>query len=364
MKQKEPPGLPSLHDSRLNRKRQLVTGKVNVGGLPPKVFLWGLSVLIVGGFLYFWNAQAELDDQRQAILTKQRATAKLLGPKLIPMRDSIEEGVTELAQSEKWFVSPEVDWKELFSSPGVYMRVRLEAAKEIESLREAGAESLRDGFTSCLIVDPKAKLPTSGKPCKRSKECESGEFCNLYDYCQRPSSPFNMRMLYRALQVLSDEWVDDVREAGTDYALIGLDRSLDSITEVDLPIAIDVYQRAKYAIVVLDEDPKKGLPKPLPETFESKAERVQRVPHFARIGVWQLPSGKALARVRARAEGALRDVGTRKAPAGRESQAARARQVNSCALALDFRQKVTPPPAPETEAELGEDAEGEPAEDQ
>lgn len=348
MKYTGPPGLPSLRESRLNRKRQLVTGKVNVGGLPPKVMLWGLFVLVVGGFLYFWDAQAQLEEQRRTVMTKQRATAKVLAPKLIPMRDTIEKGVKELSRGGKERVADGVDWEKLLSSPGVYMRTRLEDAKDLEVLRKVSSEALRDGFTACLIRDPSAKLPTSGKECRDSNQCEAGEFCNEYSACQRPSSPFNMRMLYRALHVLSDSWVSEVREAGTEYAITAYDRSLDSTTKIDLPIAIEVYQRSKYAIIVLDEDPKGGLPKPLESNeFESAALRVQRVPHDARIGVWELPSGKLLARVSARADGELREVGTRRAPVGQESEAVRARQANNCALALDFQSRLNPPTEPQ-----------------
>jgi len=343
MKHNAPLGLPSLLESRITRKRQLVTGKVAVGGLPPKVFLWGLAVLIIGGVLYFWNAQAELEEQRRKLLTKQRATAQLLAPKLIPMRDAIESGVVELSKEAKPSVAPGVDWEKLFGSPGIYMRARLADAGDLEKLREVGGQSLRDGFSACLMRDLTAKLPVAGKECKQSNDCESGELCNEYEHCQRPSSPFNMRMLYRALHILSEKWENEVREAGTDYALIAYDRGLDSVTKVDLPVAIDVYQRAKYAIVVLDEDPPGGLPEPLADTSESESERVQRVPHFARIGVWELPSGRRLARVKAEAAGALRDVGTSKPLGGAQSQAARSRQANSCALALDFQSQVLPP---------------------
>lgn len=348
MKPTAPPGLPSLHESRLNRKRQLVTGKVAVGGLPPKVFLWGLTVLVVGGFLYFWQSQSELDEQRRSVMNKQRATAKILAPKLLPMRDTIEAGVKELAREGKEKVAADVDWDKLLASPGVYLRARLEDAKDVETLRKVSSDALRDGFTACLIRDPGAPLPTAGKECRESNECEAGEFCNEYKACQRPSSPFNMRMLYRALHVLSDQWVSEVREAGTEYAITAYDRSLDSTTKIDLPIAIEVYQRSKYAIVVLDEDPKGGLPKALETNeFESAALRVQRVAHDARIGVWELPSGKLLARVRARADGELRDVGTRRSPGGVDSEAARARQANNCALALDFQSQLSPEPEPE-----------------
>lgn len=335
-------GLPSLNEQARLRHRQITTGRVAPGGLPPKVFLWGLVVLIVGGFLYFRSAQSELEEQRRGVMTKQRATAKLLGPKLIPLRDKVEAGALELAKPGKDFVDTHVDWSSVFSSPSVYLRVRQSSAVNPELLREAASASLRDGFTSCLISDAKAQSPVSGKVCKNSSECERGELCNQFEHCQRPSSPFNMRMLYRALSVLSEKWVSEVRDAGTDYALVGYERGLDSITKVDIPMAIDIYQKARYSIVVLDEDPKGGLPAEIPNAFELDSERVQRSAHFARVGVWDLKSGKLLARIRAEAAGELRDVGTRAPSGGPESAAARARQANSCGLALSFKTAVLP----------------------
>lgn len=335
-------GLPSLNEQAKVRHRQITTGRVAVGGLPPKVFLWGMFALIVGGFLYFRSAQSELEEQRRGVMTKQRATAKLLAPKLIPLRDRVEAGAFALAKDGDDFIDTTVDWRQLLSSPSVYLRIRLKDAQSAEALREAATSSLRDGFTSCLMVDAKAQSPVTGKSCKNSDECESGELCNQFEHCQRPSSPFNMRMLYRALSVLSEKWVGEVRDATSEYALTAYDRGLDSITRVDIPMAIDIYQKARYSIAVLDEDPKSGLPAEIPNAFESEPERVQRSAHFARVGVWDLKSGKLLARVRGEAAGELRDVGSRAASGGPESSAARARQANSCALALEFKAKVLP----------------------
>lgn len=313
-----------------------------MGGLPPKVFMWGLLVLIAGGFIYFWNAQSELEEQRRGVMTKQRATAKLLGPKLIPLRDRVEAGAFALAQDGKDFVDESVDWQQLLAAPSVYLRIRLKDAASAEALRGAATSSLRDGFTSCLMVDAKAQSPVTGAGCKNSDECQSGELCNQFEHCQRPSSPYNMRMLYRALSVLSEKWVGEVRDATSEYALTAYDRGLDSITKVDIPMAIDIYQKARYSFTVLDEDPPGGLPTEIPNAFESESERVQRSAHYARVGVWDIQSGKLLARVRAEAAGELRDVGSRAASGGPESAAARSRQANSCGLALAFKAKVLP----------------------
>lgn len=336
------PGLPALNESRKERRRRLTSGRAVIGGIPPKLFLSGLLVLIVGGFLYFRAAQAELDQQRGRIMAKQRAVALELAPRLIPMRDHIEAGVSQLAEtnSPKTFVADGVDFEQLFSSPGMYLRIRLEDARDLTRTRKAAMESLRDGVAACLIRDERAASPARGRPCKESHECAAGELCSEYGACGRPSSPFNARLLYRALGVLSEQWTSEVREAGTELALLAYERGLDSVTTVDIPVAIDVYQRAKYALVVLDETPPGGLPPHVDaDKLETEMQRLQRTAHAARVGVWSLPDGKLLAQLTGSASGALRDVGQRVARSA-ETDAARSRQANSCALALDIRAQL------------------------
>lgn len=334
-------GLPSLKESAIERRRQLVTGRARVGGgIPPKLFLWGLGFLIVSGLFYFRHAQAELERQRNAIFTKQRATAQLLAPKLIPLRDAIEGYVLELAKPGAELLDRSVDFQNILSAKAIYLRLRLEEAREKDALRKAAAASLRDGFTSCLLRDPSAALGTTGRSCRESTQCASGELCNEYGHCARPSSPFNMRLLYRGLLILSDEWTNEVRQAGTDTKLIAYERSLDAVTRVDIPIAIEVHQRAKYAFVVIDEDPPTGLPKSLSGEYESPAERVQRVAHDARVGVWDLSTNELLARIHGRADGELRAAGTRAPVISEQTEAAKSRLAKSCGLALQVKAEL------------------------
>lgn len=312
-----------------------------VGGIPPRLFGFGLLVLVVGGFLYFRQAQQELAEQRERVLAKQRAIAAELGPRLIPLRDRVEAAARELAaEPTANFVRSGVDFQQLFGAPGLYFRALARDAASVETLRKAAQESLRDGFTACILRDERAPSQMVGKACRESHECETGELCTEYSVCARPASPFNTRLLYRALGVLSDTWTAEVQEARTDLALLAYERGLDSVTEVDIPVAIDVYQRSKYVVIVLDEEPEEGLPpKVAQEQPETDLERVLRVSHAARVGIWSLPEGELLARIRARAEGSLRDVGQRTVVSP-GAEAARARQANSCGLALEVRAEL------------------------
>lgn len=337
------PGLPSLNESRANRYRQITTGKTAIGGIPPKLFLTGLAVLAIGTFIYFRLSQSELDERRGTLLAKQRAVATVLGPKLGPLEATVGQSLTELKKGgDKSFVEPGVDWDKLLASPGLYLRLRSGDAGDAKRVRQAAGQSLRDGFTSCLLRDLRAEPPHQGKACTESTACDPGQLCNEYKVCQRPSSPFNMRLLYRALLVLSDEWTNEVKGAGTDLALLAYERGLDTVTRVDIPVAIEVYQRSRYAVLVLDEDPAGGVPAEIPDAFESVEERIQRVAHRARVGIFALPEGKLLARVTTEASGELRDVGTRAKLGGPEAAAARARQANSCGLALSVLAELRP----------------------
>jgi len=70
-----------------------------------------------------------------------------------------------------------------------------------------------------------------------------------------------MRLLYRALRVLSDEWSAELREASSELAVTAYSRDLDSVTKTDVPVAVKVATHAKYFTLVLDETPKSGMPR-------------------------------------------------------------------------------------------------------
>lgn len=335
-------GLISLNESRKNRRRQMVTGRAAIGGLTPRLFGLGLLALFVFGFIYYRVQAKKLEDQRAALLSKQRAVEAALGPKLRPLRDGVEAHVQALKdlQTES-FVKKGVDYEGLLRSAGVYLRLRQEDVEPEEKLRKAAMSSLRDGFTACLVADPKAVAPGVGKACEESVECSAGELCTEFKVCQRPSSPFNMRLVYRAMSVLEPSWIESVRGASSDLGLIAQDRMLESITKVDVPLAIEVYQRARFALVVLDE-PFVGSAAEKADSSENPSEFLQRLPHHAKVGLWSLPEGELLANLRTEARGELRDVGQDRAVGGIESVHTRTRLANSCALALEFKEKLMP----------------------
>jgi hypothetical protein len=327
-------GLPSLNEARVERRRALVLGKVRVRAMPPQFWLW--VAVILGGFIVvYWRiAQGQVESAKGVVMAKQRAIVQTLGPKILPFRDRIEGWTQTLAGKYPGdFTAPDANADDATSSPGVYLRLRRDNATSVAKIRTAAAQSLHDGFTSCFFVRKAGDDPTRGKRCLRLADCAPGLLCNEYDVCVPPPRPYNLRLAYRALRVLSTEWTDELHEATSELAVTAYDRDLEGVTKNDVPVAIEILSRAKYFTLVLDEAPEGGLPAELPDAGESAEERVQRVPHFARVGIWKLESGEPLLRLRTRADAQVVPVGER-VIRRQESVAAQQRQANSCAVAL------------------------------
>jgi len=343
-----------VNEARAERHRALVFGKVRFKGMAPQFWLW-TAVILGAFFVIYWRVvQGQLESAKGKVMAKQRAIAQTLGPKILPFRDRLEGWASELAGPWKGnYVESHFALKALGTRPGVYLRLRQVNAKKPEAIREAAVRSLRDGFTSCLFVDRRAQNLATGKSCKSAGDCSPGQLCNEWHVCKPPPRPFNMRLAYRAMRVLSTDWTDELHEADSELAVVAYERDLDAVTKSDVPVAIEVLQHAELFTAVIDEEPKKGLPKKLEGSDETDEERLQRVPHPARVGIWDLKSGKQLLRLRSHAGGELMPVGKR-ATTDPANLAAQARQANSCALALEVKRALAPKPQPSSEAEDGE----------
>lgn len=305
--------------------------------ISPHFWIWMVVALAGFGVVYWKIAQGKLESQKSAVMAKQRAIAKTLGVRLLPLRDRIEHWVIGLAGPWKGdYVAPEASFERIAKEPGIYLRLRAADARTKKSLRAAAVRSLHDGFTACFFRRRPGPDVSVGPKCRQPSDCKPGFLCNAYNVCHRPTQPYNMRLAYRALKVLSTQWTDELQQASNDLAVQVYDEDLDRVTHTDVPIAIAVMTRAKYFTAVLDEDPKTGLPKPLADAGESDEQRVQRVAHSARVGIWDLATGKQILRLRAEAAGRFVPVGDGvvRTP---ETVASEERQVNSCAIGLDVR---------------------------
>lgn len=318
----------------------------------PSPKFWGYAgiILAISAIIYWKRLQGELESSRQALMAKQRAVGVELGPRWFPMRDKIEAWTMDLAKApgpelvdaetlKKW------DFRE---KGGVYLRLRVDDAKAVEAIRKNAKDSLRDAFTACMmrVNNPN---PLAGGECKKTRDCQAGEFCNEMNRCSRPAQPFNLRVAYRTLHVLSDEWVREVQDSNTELRFRLLSASFEDMTRDDIPLAVEFLTRAQYFMVVLDEAPE-GAEAPKATESATAMEALQAVPHYARVAVWNLADGKPVLRVRREASGQLLGAPPAVDP---DVLDARQRQANSCALALAVRTAMgdsdaapAPPPSP------------------
>lgn len=344
-------GLPSLTEARAERRRALVGGKVRLRSLPPQFWLWAGAVVAAIIVIFFKVEQGKVEGKKGAVMAKQRAVAQSLGAKLLPFRDKIEAWVQELGQGDAPdFVAAQVSLPALEKQPGVYLRLRAADTKDSNAIRKAALRSLHDGFTSCFYRRTNVPDPTKGPPCQSPADCEPRLLCNEWNVCAPPPEPYNMRLAYRTLRILSSAWTDELHEASSELAIAAYERDLERVTREDVPVAADILTRARFFVAVVDEDPAEGLP--ASDAGESEAERVQRLPHFARVGIWDLQSGERLARLRRRVDARFVPVG-QNVVNREETVFAQQRQVNSCDLANAARAALAPRPA---EAAAQEDA--------
>jgi hypothetical protein len=335
-------GLPSVNQAKAEQRRALVHGRVRLQGIPPHFWLWSLTGIGLFFVVYWRIAEGHLESVKAQVMAKQRAVARTIGPTILPFRDKVERWAVELAGPYAGdHVEGGAPYELIRQSAGVYLRLRVANAKTPKDIRKAARVSLHDGFTSCMFAQKDAGDPTQGPPCRSTAQCTPGKLCNEWNVCGDPPIPYNMRLAYRTLRVLSNEWTDELHETTNELAVSAYDRDLDNVAKYDVRVAAEILARSKYFTLVLDEDPAEGMPKELPDAGETPEERVQRVGHPARVGIWELASGKQLLRLRSNAAGRFVPMGKR-VVRDPTIVAAQERQVNGCQLALDVRAALGP----------------------
>ena len=334
-------GMAAIEQSRAERNK-LTRPPLRVAG-------WFLMTTAVALVLFMRHTSNELERKRQALMARQRAVEAELGPRWNPIRDGLATWSRSLATGPADdLVDPELSSFPFREMPGLYLRLRADQATTAEGVRLAAAKSLRDGFTACLMRTP-TENPLGGPECTKSIECASGQLCNEFNRCAKPGQPFNVRLAYKALFALTPEWVREVQDASSDLRLRGLEMSFDEANRLEFPIAIDLLTRAKFALLVVDERPAPSSPQPSPAAPSASAPSTPAPPSQedldavagktfpSRVGVVRISDGKLLLRLRRDVRGEL--IGG--APVGDVAvAAARARNAQSCALALEVRRAL------------------------
>ena len=328
-------GLPSVAQARRDRRRKT--------WLPPSFWLWAILFISAGIIVWWRMEESRIQSARNELLAKQRAVVAELGPRWYPLRDKIEKWSQECGGELKPAVDPAAgkSW-DFRKMPGIYLRLSQEVTITDKSIREAANLSLHDAFTSCLLLTAQVE-PTAGPRCHTTAECAPGQLCNDFRHCASHSQPFNLRIAYQSLHVMSDEWVTDIQGITKHLTVRGAAATFEDVARFDLPVATELLQRAEYFMVVVDEAPvekpaaEKGEPGASAELDDTRDRSISSEPHQARVCVWRLSDDKRMLAVVGNAAGEL--VGGPAETNSRTRDAMR-HQANSCALALDVREAM------------------------
>ena len=309
-----PPGLASVHRGRFDRGR----GKFNRPS--GQTFLYvglALATVMVG---YWFFAGRALDKAKGQLLAKQRGADAQLGPKWYPLREKIEK--TTLAAAAGPYagdaVDPEMASWDFRSQPGIYLRLRVADARDAESLRKAAAESARDSFTGCL-------LRLNGAVADRADAGAGAGTASAA--AASDNQPWNLRQAYAATRVLTPEWSSEVRAAGDDLRLRVFEQQYEKAVRDEIPVAADVVTRARYFLLVLDEDVEEA--KAFADGGAVTEEALQRTAHPARVHVVNLRTGREMARLRRSGEASFVFTGEKQVTDEATLEAMQ-RQVNNC----------------------------------
>lgn len=325
-------GLKAVHSARADRQRS------KYGRITGPVWLAAGGAVVVTLIVSWLVSDRSLGAAKEEILAQQRAAVATVGAEWFPLRDKLEKVTLEAAASFKGdMVDPEAARWDFRSLPGIYLRLRVDDAKDAETLRRKARDSVKDAFTGCLLRETNVAL-ARGEP----------------DAGTAPDQPWNLRQAYAATRIMTDDWAKEVKESTDKDRLRVFQQQYDKAKRDEIPLAIEILKRAQFFLLVLDED--------VPEAREyvgdagtMTQEALQQVPHPARVHIVNLKTGAELVRVRRAGdadfhfvgEGAVRDP---------EVRAAMRRQVNNCALAEQVWGAIRPAAAAKEAADGGADA--------
>jgi hypothetical protein len=300
-------GLPAIARSREDRR----SGR---GRWTTQAGLVAAAAIIGGLIAHKLVSERELSSDKQALLAKQRAVAATLGAEWYPMRDRLENEVLGAAKgfSGDW-VDPVARRGEFRSQPGLYLRMRVTDAADVATIRHVAADAKKDAFAACLLREPNERGVRG--------EVDGGAFAE---------QPWNLGQAYAATRILTDDWVQAVKGADDDLRMRIFTEQYDKAMREEVPLAIDVVRRARFFLLVLDEDVPEAAA--LAEGGAVTEAALQLVPHPARIYLFDLATGREIMRL-------MRSGDARVIPAGErfvvdsETREAMQRQANNCALA-------------------------------
>jgi hypothetical protein len=325
-------GLQGVHKAREMR----VAGKF----ARPTEKMWGGALLaliaVLGAYRYFSNRS--LSDAKDELLGKRKAIDVTVGAEWAPLHAKLEQiTMDEGAVFKGDFVDPAAKTLSFRNTPGLYLRLKVEDAKDGASIRRASQDSLKDAFTTCL-------LRTSNDALARG-DIDAGVF---------PEQPWNLRQAYASTRILTDDWKHEVEESSDTLRLRVFQQQYDKAVAEEIPLAIDIIKKAHIFVLVLDEEESSA---PRNDAGMITSETLQLVEHDARVVVYDLKRDALLVRLKRTASGTYMPAGDRPITDD-ETRDAVQRQVNNCSLAQAVLYGISPPvtPTPVASGDAGVDS--------
>jgi hypothetical protein len=326
-------GLKAIRDARIER------GASKAGRVSGKAWLVGISTVlavVVAAWLY---RDKSLDQEKTDIQAKQRAAVATVGKEWFPLRDRIEKLTVEAAGTYRGDViePAAVSW-DLKNVPGLYLRLRVADAQNVESIRKKVKDSARDSFTGCFLRENNPSMAAMARD-----EADAGTGWN--------DQPWNLRLAYQTTRVLNDEWVNEMKEQEDEIHLRVFAQQYEKATTEEIPHAIDIMKRAQFFLLVLDEDVEEAkafAPDAGKHAGEITEEGLQQVVHPSRVHLVDLrkTSGDpVIMRVKRSGDADFQFAGanTLRSP---YILAAMKRQVMNCNLAQQVTAAMHPEPPP------------------
>jgi len=303
---KGPRGLPAVARAREDRTRRGPRWTTSAG-------LVAAGAVVVSFVAHTIVSGRELQADKRSLLAKQRAISATLGAEWLPLRDRLEADILDAARDFPGDrIAPEARVSPFRTQPGLYLRVLVADGASVESIRRASADAKKDGFAACLLREPNERGVRG--------ELDGGAFAE---------QPWNLGQAYAATRILSDRWVRDVEDADDEMRLRVFSEQYDKAVREEIPLAIDLVTRARFFLLVLDEEVPEGAPADGGRVTE---ETLQLVAHPARVILFDLKADKELFRLR-RSGGALVISAGERLVTDPETHDAMQRQANNCALA-------------------------------
>lgn len=313
MGEKREIGLKAVTGARAERQRS------RFGRVTGPVWLLTGGAVVLTVITAWLVSERSLSVAKEELLAQQRAGVVTVGAEWRPLRDRIEAITVEAARAYPGdTVLPEARTWDFRNVPGIYLRLRVDDAKDAETLRKHAKASVKDGFTSCLFRESNPSVAALARG-----DADAGT---------ANDQPWNLRQAYASTRVLTDEWANEVKDSGDKLRLRVFEQQFDKAKRDEIPLAIDIVKRAQFYLLVLDEDVPEA--KDYADAGVITPEALQQVPHPSRVVVVDLKSSKVLVRLRRTGNAGFVFAGER-AVTDPEVRAAMKRQVNNCSLAQE-----------------------------